>query len=132
MHGLGQWLLDMPKFQAWRAGLLEKNILWCPGIPGARKTFLTYVLEMLSLVRRQLIYPRSVIVDHLQMLSKQNHHKILYFYFDYKEQSEQTPFRVFVTLLKQLLSTFDTLPKCALELYGRIERGTRPSTIGRT
>jgi hypothetical protein len=41
MPGLGQWLLNMPKFKEWCEGSLPKSALWCHGAPGAGKTFLT-------------------------------------------------------------------------------------------
>jgi hypothetical protein len=49
MDGLGQWLLNMPKFEAWREGSAEKNMLWCYGAPGVGKTFLTYASPRFTL-----------------------------------------------------------------------------------
>jgi hypothetical protein len=40
LEGLGQWFLIMPTFVGWREGILEKDTLWCHGLPGAGKTFL--------------------------------------------------------------------------------------------
>jgi hypothetical protein len=43
VEGLGQWLLNTPKFGEWREGFLRQNILWCHGGPGVGKSFLAYV-----------------------------------------------------------------------------------------
>src|SRR5438045_3778422 len=59
---------------------------------------------------------RSVIIDHLEYLSSRNHSKVLSFYFDYKQQSEQTPFKILQTLLHQLLSTYTKVPASIREL----------------
>src|SRR5579871_1078626 len=41
-HGTGQWLLNSKQFQTWLD--TSKQILFCPGIPGAGKTILTSVV----------------------------------------------------------------------------------------
>ena len=51
---------------------------------------------------------RSVIVDHLREIASTD--RILFFYFDYKQQLDQTPLKILQTLLRQLLSTFPRLP----------------------
>jgi hypothetical protein len=47
----------------------------------------------------------------------------LYFYFDYREQAQQTAFRILVTLLRQILSTYSEIPNAAIDLYKRTKRG---------
>jgi hypothetical protein len=39
--------------------------------------------------------------------------RVLYFYYDYKHQEQQTPFNVLSCLLRQLLSTHSTIPEAA-------------------
>ena len=71
-----------------------------------------------------------MIIDHLEEQRNRSRCRVLYFYFDYREQSEQTPFKVLVTLLKQILSTYSSMPNAASELHKRIERGqSLPSWI---
>ena len=62
-------------------------------------------------------------VDHLDDRVKLTGGRLLYFYFDYRQQSEQTPFNVLVTLLRQLLSTISSFPNAASDLYKRIDKG---------
>ena len=40
--GTGQWLLNSAEFKAWLQ--ISKQILFCPGIPGAGKTILTSIV----------------------------------------------------------------------------------------
>jgi hypothetical protein len=54
-------------------------------------------------------------------IRKQRDARLLYFYFDYKRQSEQTPLRIVVTLLRQLLSNRSAIPGPAIDLYKRLE-----------
>ena len=65
----------------------------------------------------------SVVVDHLDDRVKLSGGRLLYFYFDYKRQSEQTAFNILVTLLRQLLSTFSNFPNAASDLYKRLDKG---------
>ena len=57
---------------------------------------------------------RSVIVDYLREFASSD--RILYFYFDYKQQSDQTPLKILQTLVRQLLSTFAQIPADIPEL----------------
>lgn len=41
-QGTGQWLLDSAEFEAWVE--TNKQTLFCPGIPGGRKTILTSIV----------------------------------------------------------------------------------------
>lgn len=70
----------------------------------------------------QLRIFRSVAIDHLQVFTARNDQAVLYFYFDYKLQSEQTPLRFIQTLLHQLLSTFSQVPPEALGLYQAVTK----------
>ncbi|CZR53536.1 uncharacterized protein PAC_03415 [Phialocephala subalpina] len=66
----------------------------------------------------------SVIIDHLEdRASQNNNNKVLFFYFDYKQQSEQTPLMIPQTLLSQLPSTFPRLPSAALDLQSNMALG---------
>lgn len=67
----------------------------------------------------------SVIIDHLIEISCQDTDAsaVLYFYFDYKKQSEQTPLKVLQTLLRQLLATYTSVPKEAENMFKGITGG---------
>lgn len=103
----GQWLLDSTPFQDWIK--VNKQTLFCPGIPGAGKTILT-----------------SVVVDYLQeRFRDQQNIAITYIYFRYNV--EQTVDDVLLNLLKQLAQTQGSLPSVVGELYDKHkERQTRP------
>jgi hypothetical protein len=65
---------------------------------------------------------RSVIIDHLR--KKGNNEpsenlEVLYFYFDYKQQTTQTPSGIHPNLLHQLLSQYSEEPPSAMSLYQR-------------
>lgn len=94
-------------------------VLWC----SRSWKDLSYVREPSFIPSYELRTSSSVVVDQLQGRSLQTGCRVLYFYFDYKQQPDQTPFKVLITLLRQLLSTYATMPNAASELYKRIERG---------
>ncbi|KAF3074188.1 Ankyrin-3 [Trichoderma lentiforme] len=98
-EGTGKWLLDSDKFQAWIHS--KKQMLFCPGMPGAGKTILT-----------------STVVDHLQSkFQKDSKIGIAYFFFDYKRQDEQTIDGVLASFLRQLAASQHSLPDAVHELY---------------
>jgi hypothetical protein len=49
--------------------------------------------------------------------------RIVYFYFDYGQQSEQTPFQLVACLLKQVLSSLSGVPGAAGSFYKRLKEG---------
>jgi len=65
----------------------------------------------------------SVIIDHLEKLQISNRRQVLYVYFDYKQQLDQTPYKILQTLLRQLLANFSELPEAAKSLYEDIIGG---------
>ena len=109
-EGTGQCFIDSQEFQLWHSG--QKPTLFCPGIPGAGKTLLT-----------------SIAIHNLQ--KRFEHHAnvgITYFYFNYKQQAEQSIESLLASLLKQLLLGQSCLPIEVQNLYERhIEKRTRPS-----
>ncbi|KAJ6264531.1 ankyrin repeat [Drechslerella dactyloides] len=99
--GTGQWLLGSDEYQHWLSE--QKRILFCPGIPGAGKTFLT-----------------SVVVDHLSWFSSNNSATgIAYIYCNFKRKDEQTISNMLASLLKQLARRYSSLPKIIKEMYDR-------------
>lgn len=100
MGGVGEWLIDVPKFSEWRSGEVDNGTLWCNGAPGAGKTYIS-----------------SVVIDHLHEFAASQNSIVLFMYFDYKLQSEQTPLKFIQTILRQLLSSFSKVPPEAEKLY---------------
>ncbi|KAI9771567.1 MAG: hypothetical protein M1839_002760 [Geoglossum umbratile] len=104
--GLGQWLLNMPEFKALCEGSTQNDTLWCYGAPGAGKTFLT-----------------SIVIDYLDSRAAPNNFRVVYFYFDYRQQSEQTPFKFVACLLKQILLLYQGIPAATAGLCRRLKEG---------
>ena len=111
----------MQDFIKWRDGETRSGVLWCKGAPGVGKTYIVLAPPFGLLVALRLYYMssansilRSVIVDYLREYASSDH--ILYFYFDYKQQSDQTPLNILQTLIRQLLSKFAQLPADIPEL----------------
>jgi hypothetical protein len=107
--GTGQWLLDSAEFMAWvQTG---KQILFCPGIPGAGKTTLT-----------------SIVVEELiTQFETRGDIGIAYLYCDYRRQHEQKLQDLFATLLKQFVQEQPFIPDSVKTLYDRHkDKRTRP------
>ena len=86
--------------------------LFCPGIPGAGKTFLTSI----------------VIHDLGERFDGDPEVVVTYLYFNYKRHAEQTIENLVASLLKQLVKQrpdFYSILKSLYTLHGA--RGTRPS-----
>ncbi|OPB46466.1 ankyrin repeat protein [Trichoderma guizhouense] len=112
-EGTGEWLLNSDEFQAWIQN--KDHILFCPGIPGAGKTVLT-----------------SVVVDHLHSRFQEDSKTgIAYFFFDYKQQDEQSTDTLLASFLRQLAACQSSLPEAVHELYRQHNtqaNKSRPST----
>jgi hypothetical protein len=84
-EGTGQWLLNSNEFQEWVNQ--SKQTLFCPGIPGAGKTMIT-----------------SIVVDSLCTRFQDDANiGIAYLYCNFRQQQEQKPIDLLLSLLKQLL-----------------------------
>ena len=66
---------------------------------------------------------RSVVIDDLLEVSQVAEGLVLYFYFDYKKQGDQTPLKVLQTLLHQILSTYSSIPREATKLAEDLAKG---------
>lgn len=101
MHekGTGQWLLDSTKFKTWSE--TKKQVLFCPGIPGAGKTIITaFVVQNLS---SRFAHDSKV--------------GIAYTYFNFWQQDGHWIEDLFATLLKQLSEGLYPLPASLKALY---------------
>jgi Cdc6-like AAA superfamily ATPase len=108
--GTGQWLLDSAEFKEWVE--IDKQTLFCPGIPGAGKTILT-----------------SMVVNEL-FTRFENDGKvgIAYLYCNYRRQHEQNLKDLFASLLKQFIQEQPSIPDSVKTLYDRHrDKRTQPS-----
>ncbi|OAP56393.1 hypothetical protein AYL99_09572 [Fonsecaea erecta] len=118
--GTGQWLLDSTEFKTWVE--TDRQILFCPGIPGAGKTILT-----------------SIVVEYLHdkfrgaHTHNTDHHSggnigIAYLYCNFRRQYEQEASDLLASLLKQLSQARSSLTESVKQLYSQHRhKRTRPS-----
>ncbi|KAI0387296.1 hypothetical protein F5Y04DRAFT_274154 [Hypomontagnella monticulosa] len=106
----GKWFLDSPQFKTWGAN--NGQTLFCPGIPGAGKTFLT-----------------SMVVEELSSrFENDGDIGIAYIYCDFRRKDEQNVEQLLAALLKQLIRRRLSLPESVAYLYtSNKDGGTRPS-----
>ena len=99
--GTGQWLLDSPKFHAWLQ--VDKQTLFCPGIPGAGKTILT-----------------SIVVNELTTrFGNDKSIGVAYIYCNFRQQNEQKAGDLLANLLRQLVQGRPSLPEDVKSLYNK-------------
>ena len=108
--GTGQWLLDSPKFHAWLQ--VDKQTLFCPGIPGAGKTILT-----------------SIVVNELTTrFGNDKSIGVAYIYCNFRQQDEQKAGDLLANLLRQLVQGQPSLLEDMKLLYDKHkDKHTRPS-----
>ncbi|KAH0559681.1 hypothetical protein GP486_003801 [Trichoglossum hirsutum] len=108
--GTGQWLLRSAEFQEWLE--TSKQILFCPGIPGAGKTILTSI----------------VINDLYNRFRGDTTVGIAYVYCNYQQKDEQRVDNLLSSLLKQLAESQSSLPGSVKDLYNQHkQKRIRPS-----
>ncbi|KAL7943731.1 ankyrin repeat-containing domain protein [Trichoderma barbatum] len=91
--GTGQWLLESTEFREFIKAN-DKQVLFCPGIPGAGKTVMA-----------------ATVIDYLHKeFGNDQDTGIAYIYFNFKRHSEQTPVAIFSSLLKQVARQQPSLP----------------------
>ncbi|KAF9774219.1 hypothetical protein IL306_007815 [Fusarium sp. DS 682] len=101
----GQWLLSHPKFVGWVNG--TQRCLWCPGIAGAGKTFLT-----------------SIVVDHINTFSQEQKPDVLpvglaYAYCEYANQREQSMVSLLCSMTRQLIESETQLINLLQDFHAR-------------
>jgi hypothetical protein len=108
--GTGQWFLDSGEYQAWLK--TSKQIIFCPGIPGAGKTIIT-----------------AIVVDDLHARFQRDASiGIAYLYCDFRRQYEQKTEDLLANLLKQLAQKQSSIPDCLHALYDQYkDKPKRPS-----
>lgn len=118
--GTGQWLLDSTDFKTWVE--TDKQILFCPGIPGAGKTILT-----------------SIVIEYLHNKFRKGNARnidnqdggnigIAYLYCNFRQRYEQKANDLLASLLKQLSQARTSLTGSMKDLYNQHRSSrTRPS-----
>lgn len=76
-------------------------------------------MSFIPLTKRKLQFS-SVVIDYLQAKAPIENYGIAYIYFDYKEQSLQTPINVLASLVKQLVSQIPYVPTEVEVWHGNI------------
>ncbi|KAL5085680.1 hypothetical protein Trisim1_010028 [Trichoderma cf. simile WF8] len=109
--GTGQWLLKSTQFKEFIQSD-NKQVLFCPGIPGAGKTVMA-----------------ATVIDYLhKQFGNDPRIGIAYVYFNFNRYKEQDPNAVFSSLMKQVSRQQPSLHKSVISLYTtHEERSTRPS-----
>lgn len=112
--GTGEWLLNSEQFQNWINQ--KKQILFCPGIPGAGKTIAT-----------------SIVVSYLHERFQEKHDiGIAYLYLNFHRQSDQEPIHILSSILKQFSQMSSTVHDSVQQLYKKRKenQSNRPSLDG--
>jgi hypothetical protein len=110
--GTGKWFMGDDCYVQWERD--SGCILWCPGIPGAGKSFLS-----------------SIVIDRLQTLQKTRTDQkvaVLMIYFAFDDANSQSPDLVLGSLLKQVLQYHLEVPQELRKDFRKHRNdGTRPS-----
>ncbi|CAI7643775.1 unnamed protein product [Penicillium pancosmium] len=121
-EGTGNWLLNSTEFHNWIGTndpahqKLDSNTikthrtLFCPGMPGAGKTFLA-----------------SIVINHLQQVLRPNDVALAFFFCNFREKV--TLDEMLATLLKQLVRQQSSIPRCLTSLFERRARLTTSDII---
>ena len=97
-QGTGEWFLEKQTFQNWVSK--DNGILWCPGIPGAGKTFLA-----------------SIVFEHLKVTYQNGQVAILIAYCGYNEAKSQSIDNLIAALTKQIIQIQPDVSKELKEMY---------------
>ncbi|KAH6898864.1 ankyrin repeat-containing domain protein [Thelonectria olida] len=97
--GTGEWLIESKQFSLWADGSGET--LFCPGMPGAGKTMIT-----------------AIVVDHLCNKYDPDYTVgIAYVYCNFRQQHEQQPIDLLLSMLRQLVQKQRSVPDEVHELW---------------
>ena len=101
--GTGKRMIESDEFQQWLSS--HNKTLWCPGIPGAGKTYLA-----------------SIVIDYLQrQTSSEGPNTVLCLFCNFNTQANQTACKFMGALLKQLAQANRALPKAIKDIYDKRE-----------
>ncbi|KAI9848948.1 MAG: hypothetical protein M1837_005837 [Sclerophora amabilis] len=108
-HDTGLWLLESDQFRTWLSE--SKQILFCPGIPGAGKTMMV-----------------SIVVEYLCDKLQDRNIGIAYLYCNYNRQQEQGARDLIASVLKQLIQRQASVHEDVRSLYkSHFLAGIKPS-----
>lgn len=105
LEGTGSWLLQDPLFKSWRDDPQSSQVLWCHGIPGAGRTIVS-----------------SLAIDSLRNPLSGEAAEIAFVYYDYQDQTQQTPVNVVGSILEQLASNSSSLPRSMTDLWEKSDK----------
>ncbi|KAJ3536445.1 hypothetical protein NM208_g6710 [Fusarium decemcellulare] len=110
--GTGEWLLNSEEYKQWTQE--PREVLFCPGIPGAGKTIST-----------------SIVINDLLTQIRGKEDKdigVAWVYCNFKRQDEQKLDTLLLSILKQLAQAQTTFPSDLSTLYRTCEKeNTRPN-----
>ncbi|KAM0545617.1 hypothetical protein ACHAPJ_011232 [Fusarium lateritium] len=99
--GTGEWLLGSDEFKSWLD--TDRQVLFCPGIPGAGKTIMA-----------------SIVIDSLlEQFHTEPDIGVAYIYCNFGQRKEQTAIDLVANLLKQLCEGQPVLSESVEDLYSR-------------
>ncbi|TFK61476.1 hypothetical protein BDN72DRAFT_965138 [Pluteus cervinus] len=101
----GQWFLKNERFEDWKNGKFTGFLSL--GDPGVGKTCLV-----------------SIVISHLQKLSGPS--RVAYLYMSHQKAESQTLTHIVSILLRQLLSSYDSLPDSLVGLYNQLSLDQGP------
>lgn len=102
-NGTCQWFLERDVFREWSSTV--ETMLWCPGIPGAGKTFLA-----------------SIVFEHLKSVHEGHNVAVLIVYCGYNEAKSQSIDNLVAALIKQIVQIRPEVSKELKELYDHHSR----------
>ncbi|KAH7145988.1 hypothetical protein EDB81DRAFT_651546, partial [Dactylonectria macrodidyma] len=110
VEGTEEWLLSSDEFRRWIE--TKEEVLFCPGLPGAGKTFLA-----------------SIVIHHLlDLFGNKSDVGIAYNYCDFRNQDNENASVILASILKQLAQCLGSLPDALSILYDKHKaKDTRPS-----
>lgn len=97
-NGTGEWFLDSSTYRDWKNS--SHGTLFCPGVPGAGKTMMA-----------------ALVVEQLLRETHSAQRPVVFVYYDYKRQDEQTLLHTMQAFLRQVVSILPSLPKSVEDLY---------------
>lgn len=107
--GTGAWFLESETFDRWRSG--DDSVLWCPGIPGAGKTFLA-----------------TIVIEKLRELYRGQNVAIFMLYCNYNDPETHTVQPLIASLVKQYIQDRSVVDKKLEDLHeAHYKKETRPT-----
>lgn len=108
-EGTGEWLLHSDEFRKWIE--TKGEVLFCPGLPGAGKTFLA-----------------SIVIQHLlDLFGSKSDVGIAYHYCNFRHQDNENASVILASILKQLAQCLGSFPDALTTMYDKHKaKDTRP------